>query len=119
MNIPVLQRNLGIIEGLTYAVDPAIAETLCNALEAIDAAISDVCPQPVSDSTPRFWECEWFDIKEKQPIHEGSYLCIGNTGTVHTSKWYTGEGSKVAAHFSNANVTHWAYLPAPPRGKAE
>lgn len=51
----------------------------------------------------------WHSTSDALPDKDGAYLCIGNTGTVHTAHYYA------RAHkFSNKFVRWWTELPAPP-----
>lgn len=59
---------------------------------------------------------EWISVKYRLPEEEGLYLvAVVNDHERRYSKtaWYHGHGN----WFLHQNVTHWQYLPQPPKGE--
>ena len=59
---------------------------------------------------------EWISVKERLPEEEGLYLvAVVNDQERRYSKtaWYHGHGN----WFLHQKVTHWQYLPQPPKGE--
>ena len=59
---------------------------------------------------------EWISVKDRLPEEEGLYLvAVVNDHERRYSKtaWYHGHGN----WFLHQKVTHWQYLPQPPKGE--
>ena len=59
---------------------------------------------------------EWISVKDRLPEEEGLYLvAVVNDHERRYSKtaWYHGHGN----WFVHQKVTHWQYLPQPPKGE--
>ena len=52
---------------------------------------------------------EWISVEDRLPDHNGTYLVIGNSGTVYATHFY--KDCCPNPHFSNKHVKYWMPLP--------
>ena len=64
---------------------------------------------------------EWISVKDRLPEHGGVVLCLMKFGEQrilqwdNVSNWWLGYGH--GDDWQKTDVTHWQYLPQPPKGE--
>ena len=86
-------------------------ESLVNAVNALEEINSELIKQIKAETVQK-----WISVKDRLPEEEGLYLvAVVNDHERRYSKtaWYHGHGN----WFLHQKVTHWSYLPKPPKGE--
>ena len=98
-----------------------VREKLVEVLDEFEVYRSDVVAQALIESGVTVQE--WISVKDRTPKEKGCYLIAGN-------HWWDGKPVAIEAYwngddwlscYDKANisrrVTHWQYLPQPPKGE--